>query len=97
LTAGIQKFNLPCIFKSLSIHFQEKVVQDELGLYYHPILENKKIRMYVRAGSDNIEFRMWNADDPQQAADFYKEEGRGKPPLHLYDIEIAERLLKDSL
>jgi hypothetical protein len=91
--------------------FQEKAVQDELGLYYNPILENKKIRMYVQSGSDNIEFRMWNADDPgmwddhgwvewpaiQQAADFYKKEGRGKPPLHLYDIEIAERLLKDSL
>jgi len=85
-------------------------VQDELGLYYNPILENKKIRMYVRTGSDDIEFRMWNADDSgmwddhgwvewaaiKQAADFYKEDGR-EPPLHLYDIEIAERLLKDSL
>ena len=86
-------------------------MQDKLGLYYNPILENKNIRMYVRAGSDNVEFRMWNADDPgmwddhgwiewpaiQQAGDLYKEEGRGKPPIHLYDIEIAERLLKDSL
>lgn len=86
-------------------------MQDELGIYYHPIIENKKIRMYVRAGSDNIEFRMWNADDPklwdehgwvewpamQQIADFYKKDGRGEFPLHLYDIEIAKRLLKDSL
>ena len=87
-------------------------MQDDRGLYYYPILENKKIRMYVRAGSDDIEFRMWNADDQglwdehgwvewaaiQQAAELYhKERKEGKPPIHLYDIEIAKRLLKDSL
>ena len=86
-------------------------MKDELGLYYKPILENKKIRMYVRAGLEDIEFRMCDTDDPglwdehgwvewsaiQQAAKLYVEDGRkGRPPLHLYDLEIAKRLLKDA-
>lgn len=86
-------------------------MQDDLGFYYYPILENKKIRMYVRAGVGDVEFRLWNVEDQgmwdehgwvewsaiQQAAELYREEGRkGKPPLHLYDLEIAKRLLKDT-
>ncbi|OEU76972.1 MAG: hypothetical protein BA864_06830 [Desulfuromonadales bacterium C00003093] len=86
-------------------------MRDDLGFYYYPILENKNIRMYVRAGVGDVEFRMWNAEDQgmwdehgwvewsaiQQAAELYREEGRkGKPPLHLYDPEIAKRLLKDA-
>jgi len=86
-------------------------VKDSRGVYYYPILENKNLRMYVRLGNDDIEFRMWDNNDEtlweehgwvpwqaiQQAAELYEKEGRkGKPPLHLYDIEIAIRLLKDE-
>jgi len=86
-------------------------VKDKLGIYYYPVLENKNLRMYVRLGSDDVEFRMWDSNDKslweehgwvpwtaiQQAAELYKKEGRkGAPPIHLYDIEIAIRLLKDE-
>ncbi len=88
------------------------IMEDDLGLYYYPVLENKNIRVYVRRGFDDIEFRLWNADDKnlwndhgwvewnaiQQAARLYREEKReGKPPVEFYDIEIAKRLLKDAL
>ncbi len=86
-------------------------MKDKLGIYYYPVLENKNLRMYVRLGSDDVEFRMWDSNDKslweehgwvpwtaiQQAAELYKKEGRkGAPPIHLYDIEIAIRLLKDE-
>jgi len=86
-------------------------VKDKHGVYYYPVLENKNLRMYIRLGSDDVEFRMWDSNDKslwkehgwvpwtaiQQAAELYKEEGRkGVPPIHLYDIEIAIRLLKDE-
>ena len=80
-------------------------MQDELGLYYHPILENKKIHMYVRSGSDNVEFRMWNADDPQlweehgwvpyaavtRAAEMY--DNKNFDPNRAYDIHVAREIL----
>ncbi len=86
-------------------------LKDERGLYYYPVLENKKLRMYVRLGKQDVQFRLWDSKDPtlweehgwvdwmaiQQAAELYKKEGRkGRPPLKLYDIEIAIRLLKDE-
>ena len=87
-------------------------MKDERGVYYYPVLGNKNLRMYIRLGMDDMEFRLWDANDPElweehgwvpwqailQAAELYKEEGRkGKPPLHLYDMEIAIRLMKDEL
>ena len=87
-------------------------MQDEKGLYYYPVLTDKKLRMYVRLANEEIEFRMWNSEDPslwddhgwvpysavQQAAALYHEEDRdGRPPLHLYDIDVALRLLRDGL
>ena len=39
-------------------------MKDNNGLYYYPFPQNKKVRMYVRSGDDEIEFRMWNQDDP---------------------------------
>ncbi len=87
-------------------------MKDEKGLFYYPILENKNIKMYVRLGKEDVEFRMWDKDDPKlwddhnwvpwpaitQAAELYKKEGRGKkPPLHLYDIDIAIRLIRDDI
>ncbi len=87
-------------------------MKDKQGVYYYPVLENKNLRMYVRLGSDDVEFRMWDSNDKslwdehgwvpwtaiQQAAELYKKERRkGAPPIHLYDIDIAIRLLKDEL
>ena len=86
-------------------------MKDNLGIYYYPILQNKNLRMYVRLGQDDIEFRLWDSNDQnlweehgwvpwtaiQQAAELYEKEKRhGTPPTHLYDIEIAIRLLKDE-
>ena len=86
-------------------------MQDELGLYYYPVPQNKKIRMYVRKAGDEIEFRMWDSDDPalweehawvcwtviQKAAELYRKEKRsGVPPVHLYEPEIARQLIADA-
>jgi hypothetical protein len=86
-------------------------VQDKRGLFYYPVLQNRKLRMYVRPVTGEIEFRMWDDEDPslwhehgwvpwpaiQQAAELYENEGRnGRPPLQLYDLEIAKRLIKDA-
>ncbi len=85
-------------------------MKDDRGLYYYPVLENKNLRMYVRLNKEDIEFRLWDQGDEtlweehgwlpwtaiSQAAELYEKEGRsGKPPTHLYDIEVAIRLLKD--
>ncbi len=86
-------------------------MQDELGLYYYPVPQNKKVRMYVRKTGDEIEFRMWDSSEPaiweehdwvcwsviQKAADLYRKEKRsGTPPVHLYDLGIAKKLIADA-
>ena len=40
-------------------------MKDTRGIYYYPFPRNKRVRMYVRPGADDTEFRMWNQDDPQ--------------------------------
>ncbi|RUM90514.1 MAG: hypothetical protein DSZ23_01940 [Thermodesulfatator sp.] len=85
-------------------------MKDNRGLYYYPVLENKNLRMYVRVNKDEIEFRLWDQNDKSlwdehgwipwtainQAAEIYEKEGRkGKPPTHLYDIEVAIRIIRD--
>jgi hypothetical protein len=40
-------------------------MKDDRGLFYYPFPLNKKVRMYVRAGVDEIWFRMWNTDDQE--------------------------------
>ncbi len=87
-------------------------MKDSRGLYYYPVLQNKNLRMYVRLSEDDIEFRLWDSEDPSlwdehgwlpwtainQAAEVYETENRkGKPPLQLYDIELAIRLLRDHV
>ncbi len=87
-------------------------MKDSRGLYYYPVLQNKNLRMYVRLSEDDIEFRLWDNEDPSlwdehgwlpwtainQAAEVYEKENRkGKPPLQLYDIELAIRLLRDHV
>ena len=87
-------------------------MKDERGIYYYPVLQNKKRRMYVRRAGRNIEFRMWDSNDPsvwedhhwlsieviKKAAEIYTSHPSytGKSPLHLYDMEIAKQLIKDE-
>lgn len=86
-------------------------MHDDRGIYYYPLLGQKNIRMYVRPVKDDVEFRAWDSDNPdtwehhgwlpwsaiRQAAELYKKEkSGGAPPMHLYDIEIAVRLIRDE-
>lgn len=85
-------------------------MHDERGHYYYPAPENKRIRMYVRKSFGAVEFRMHNLDLPevwerhgwvpyeeiQRAAAMYKERGRNADPLLLYDMRIAEELLREA-
>lgn len=41
-------------------------MQDKLGIYYNPQPGNNKARVYVRKDAhDNIEFRLWQQDQPR--------------------------------
>lgn len=87
-------------------------MKDKRGIYYYPVLQNKKRRMYVRRADSNIEFRMWDSEEPdvwedhdwldmatiKKAAEIYSSHPgyKGRSPLHLYDVEIARRLIKDE-
>ncbi len=68
--------------------------------------------MYVKLMEDDIAFRLWDDENPamwdehgwvpwtalNQAAAMYVENREGNPPpMHLYDMEIAMRLLKDAV
>ena len=82
-------------------------MKDKRGLYYYPFPQNKRVRMYVRQESDNIEFRLWNQDDPKlwqehgwvpydaivQAEKIYN--GGIFNPNQAYDIKIAQALIKE--
>ena len=84
-------------------------MKDERGTYYTPSLQHPEVRMYVRDNAGQIEFRMYNPNEPiiwekhqwvpydaiKQAADMYKERATGRNPLALYDLEIAKNLLSD--
>ena len=81
-------------------------MQDERGDYYYPFPSNKRVRMYVRKEGDEIEFRLWNQDDPQmweshgwvpfsaiqQAQAIY--EGGAFDPRRAYDIMLAKEALE---
>lgn len=83
-------------------------MKDEKGLYYYPVPHNKRIRMYVIETGKDIEFRLWNQDDPKlwdehgwvpysaikQATTIYK--GGSFDPNQAYDINAAMALLKDG-
>ncbi len=83
-------------------------MKDDRGLYYYPFPTNKHVRMYVRQGPDDIQFRMWNQDDPNmwdshgwvphaaivQAQAMYK--GGAFDPRRAYDRSLAEALLKEG-
>ncbi len=84
-------------------------MKDKIGIYYYPVPENKRVRMYVRAKNKDIEFRMKNEDDPsvwndhgwvpygaiQQAQVLYEKRGRFDPN-RAYDIQIAKVLIRDG-
>ena len=68
--------------------------------------------MYVKLLDDDIAFRLWDDENKamwddhgwvpwsalSQAAAMYAETREGAaPPMHLYDMDIAIRLLKDAV
>ncbi len=83
-------------------------MQDRRGLYYYPFPGNKRVRMYVRPGSQEPEFRMWNQDDEQmwarhgwvpysaiqQAMGMYK--GGPFDPKVAYDLQSANALIREN-
>ncbi len=83
-------------------------MQDARGLYYYPTPTNKKERMYVREVAGNVEFRLWNMEQPrvwekhdwlpyaviEQAAAKYA--GQADSPLALYDLDIALSLIREE-
>lgn len=86
-------------------------MKDERGIYYHPTLQDQDVRMYVRRSEDQIEFRMHNPNHPEiwerhlwvpfaaieKAAEMYRKQGMGeRNPMALYDLDVAERLLRDE-
>lgn len=87
-------------------------MQDERGLYYHAKAGNPKVRVYVRRGQDGeVEFRLWEMEHPEvwekhlwlpmsvikEAASLYREERNPEAnPLLLYDLAVAESLLKEN-
>ncbi|MEF2144013.1 MAG: hypothetical protein V3573_01085 [Desulfovibrionaceae bacterium] len=86
-------------------------MKDELGLYYHPAIQDPQTRMYVREFEGQIQFRLWNADHDhvwekhewlpldviEAAAEMYRQRGSDRNPMALYDVDIAKRLLKDGV
>lgn len=82
-------------------------MRDARGLYYYPKPQNKKERMYVQERAGQVEFRLWNQEQPriwdqhgwltldviQQAAAKYT----GKDsPLALYDLDTAMALIREE-
>ena len=87
-------------------------MRDDKGIFYYPVLGHKNLRMYVRLTEKEVEFRAFDDNDPNlwdehgwvpysailDAKRLHTEEGRkGTFPAHLYDIEIAIRLLRDAI
>ena len=82
-------------------------MKDERGVYYTPSLQHPEVRMYVRDNEGDIEFRLYNPDEPviwekhqwvpyeaiQAAAAMFREKNTDRNPLALYDLDIARKLL----
>ncbi len=83
-------------------------MKDDLGKYYYPFPQNKKVRMYVQEIDGMVQFRLWNSDDAklwddhgwipydaiQQAAAMYERKNAFNPN-QAYDLDIAKALLKE--
>jgi hypothetical protein len=84
-------------------------MKDERGVYYTPSLQHPEVRMYVRDNEGDIEFRLFNPDEPiiwekhqwvpyqaiEAAAAMFREKNTDRNPLALYDLDIARKLLDD--
>ena len=86
-------------------------MEDQRGLYYHPRPTVPAVRMYVRRGNEgDVEFRMWDAEHPEvwdkhdwlpfgvieMAAEMFCSEHKDSDPLSMYDISVAEGLLREK-
>jgi hypothetical protein len=85
-------------------------MKDQKGYYYYPNPTNKRVRMYVRANGGEIEFRLWNQEDPklweehgwvprsviEQAKAIYRKDGPFDPG-QAYDYNLADALVKEQL
>ncbi len=87
-------------------------MEDKKGIFYYPLLQDRTLKMYVRLSEKDVEFRPDKHDDPELweehgwvpysailKAKRLNKEGKMKAnfPFHLYDIDIAIRLLKDAI
>jgi len=80
-------------------------MQDDRGVFYYPFPQNKRVRMYVQKGEQEIEFRLWNQDDSgmwdahgwvphgaiAQAQAMYQ--GGAFDPNEAYDLLLAKESL----
>ncbi len=86
-------------------------MKDQNGLYYYPFPSNRRVRMYVRKVGDTVCFRLWSADDPTLWVDhgwvpyeavikasgiLDRKKAKGFDPASVYDISLAEALLKET-
>jgi len=83
-------------------------MKDDMGLYYHPFPQNKRVRMYVQETGNDILFRMWNQDDSQmweehgwvpysavaKAAEMYDK--KNFDPGQAYDIHVAKEIIESD-
>lgn len=83
-------------------------MKDANGFFYYPNPADRKAKVYVRNGAEGIEFRLWHEDRPemwekhgwltleviQEAAGMFRERGHKNDPTQLYDMRVAEALLK---
>ncbi|MBW1706077.1 MAG: hypothetical protein JRJ86_13060 [Deltaproteobacteria bacterium] len=84
-------------------------MKDDLGKYYYPFPQEKKVRMYVQEEGNEVFFRLWNSDAPElwdehgwipyeaikQAEAMYDREKDFKPN-EAYNLEIAKAVLKED-
>lgn len=87
-------------------------MRDEKGLYYYAEPGNVKVRVYVRRNATGgVDFRLWEADHPEvwerhgwvpheailQAAALYRQERNANAdPMRLYDLNVANALIKEN-
>ena len=83
-------------------------MRDSRGIYYYPFPQNKRVRMYVRPADEEVEFRLWNQDDPQmwqlhdwvpytaieKAKAMYR--GGSFDPNQAYDLILAKAAISDA-
>ncbi|SBV90393.1 conserved hypothetical protein [uncultured delta proteobacterium] len=85
-------------------------MHDELGSYYYPNPADPRSRVYVREGDNGLEFRLWHAEYPavwekhgwmaqatlEKAAAMYRDMGRESNPMALYDVAVAQALVREE-